>query len=351
MVNSYYKLLIKYKSLPEIERSTSIFHVSGYPHYERVCSNVLAFYLNPQREHGLGDLVLSSLLDIAGYEIGTNLSTVKIDREYYTLNGGFLDLLIVSDAFVIGIENKIYHYLNNDLADYKKTIDQKANLPQKIPIRIVLSLKSVQIPQEVGFINITYRQLWDKVKSNLGFSTSSATHKWIKWVIYLYDFMDSTALLGGDNMGFADNDQFFIENDDVIKKLIGDREAFIGRLNTRVIEIKEMIESSDAAPKNFENRWVYNSKCLVHDYILSGHEITFDLSIEPKGWTLQLFERHRPLNNYVTQLVSARRDKLIIENGRFVIATWPLSSSLEEIKEVLFDWMAWIIQEDAKNIA
>ena len=43
-------------------------------------SNILAFYLNPNKEHGLGDLLLSCLMNLSGGDEyhGEN---IQIDRE------------------------------------------------------------------------------------------------------------------------------------------------------------------------------------------------------------------------------------------------------------------------------
>lgn len=123
MKNDYLSLLLQYQTRPRLEQPISIFEISGYPHYENVCSNILAFYLDPQREHGLGNLVLGALLKCCGYELGKQNEVVEIRREFSTHGGGRLDLLIVTDNYVVGIENKIFHHLNNDLSDYRKTID------------------------------------------------------------------------------------------------------------------------------------------------------------------------------------------------------------------------------------
>ena len=49
------KLLIDFKSIPQYKRTKTFMEISGYPHYENVCSNILSFYLNPANEHGLKD--------------------------------------------------------------------------------------------------------------------------------------------------------------------------------------------------------------------------------------------------------------------------------------------------------
>ncbi len=61
-VEDYLKLLLAFRALPETKRSRTFMEVSGYPHYENVCSNILRFYLDPTAEHGLSDLLLSAFL-------------------------------------------------------------------------------------------------------------------------------------------------------------------------------------------------------------------------------------------------------------------------------------------------
>ena len=61
-VEDYLKLLLAFRALPETKRSRTFMEVSGYPHYENVCSNILRFYLDPAAEHGLSDLLLSAFL-------------------------------------------------------------------------------------------------------------------------------------------------------------------------------------------------------------------------------------------------------------------------------------------------
>ena len=47
-------LLDKFKDLPDrITRPQTFMEIGGYPHYENVCSNFLAFFLDPAGPHGL----------------------------------------------------------------------------------------------------------------------------------------------------------------------------------------------------------------------------------------------------------------------------------------------------------
>ncbi|MCD8529054.1 MAG: PD-(D/E)XK nuclease family protein [Chitinophagales bacterium] len=59
--NEYASLLSNDVPITEIE-SKNIFDISGFPHYETVWSNLYAYFLKDDEEHGLKDLFLSALL-------------------------------------------------------------------------------------------------------------------------------------------------------------------------------------------------------------------------------------------------------------------------------------------------
>ncbi len=335
----YLELLSEFESLTKKVRSESIFDIAGYPHYENVASNILAFFLNPNNEHGLGQLILSSLLNLAAAS-ETNQSNVQVSREAYTIKGGRLDILIETDNQLIGIENKIYHHLANDLEDYGKSLDEWARPNQLTVVKIILGIRKEQ--ESFDFICITYEELFSKVKERLG---SYATTSSQKWLLYLIDFISTIERLKGDDMEFDENDKFFIENEDRVNSLVDARNRFLSKLNSKIRELQEEIEK----PSSCEKQWIYAKSCLVHDFKLSGKSIAFDLYVSPTGWELQIFGRNQPSNNYITQLVSMRCDQITTKEGRFVLATWPLSTGLDEIKEKLCEWMAWIVQEDANK--
>lgn len=157
------------------EKELTFFDVSEFPHYENVASNVLKFLFYTKGEHKFGDLWLKSLLlayseqkplDIKEYG---GYSTDEPIREYSNGSNKRIDLLIDCDSLIIVVENKIFHYLNNDLKCYTQMAenyirDKKKGKPQVI--KIVLSLFPVS-PEELkyDFINITYEMLFEKIDS------------------------------------------------------------------------------------------------------------------------------------------------------------------------------------------
>ena len=132
------------EKIPKKEKT--FMEISGYPHYENVCSNILAFYFNPKEEHKLNDIMLTALLDVAKEknvkaDTNINASNINVFREFTTENGNRIDIVMQSDEIVIGIENKIMAEVYNDLTDYANTLEKLNNNA----VKILLSLRTHQI--------------------------------------------------------------------------------------------------------------------------------------------------------------------------------------------------------------
>lgn len=338
MPMSYLTLLLTYAALPRTQADTTIFDVSGYPHYENVCSNVLAFYFDPQREHGLGSLLLDGLLNALNYPQTEPVQLQNIWREYSTLRGGRLDLLIKTDRYLIAIENKIFHGLNNDLNDYRETVQHLAD-PDVQPIYLVLSPRPLTLPPDSGFQNLTYGQLWQEVKRLLGFYASATTQKWLS---YLYDLMTVTTATGNEAMELTEREQFFIEHHPMLVQLQQEYTAFQRKLASQLTQLQQQMDEGIKHLTQLDKRWIYASNCLVHDFVLTGHKIAFDLYIKPDGWTLQLFGRNQTSQQFLGNLIAQRLQTPLVDNNRFVIGTWPLQTPLDPIRDTLSEWMNWL---------
>lgn len=155
------KLLEEFRQIPKKEKNGKTFlEIARCPHYENVWSNILAFYLNPNAEHGFGDMLLRTFMQLIGIDNKEyNPETVKIDREYRTANNNRLDIVIETDTFVLGIENKVRSGLNNDLFDYSGTIENLAKGKQTY--KIVLSKYKCRCDD--GFVNVLYNDLIKQV--------------------------------------------------------------------------------------------------------------------------------------------------------------------------------------------
>ncbi len=100
-------------------------------------ANLLAFFFRPDEKHGLKNLFIEALLkteyySLAGLKSGKSLikdnieiSNVKVKTEVNAGNGERIDILIDTTKFVICIEFKINHVLNNPLTTYQEYVEKK----------------------------------------------------------------------------------------------------------------------------------------------------------------------------------------------------------------------------------
>lgn len=316
--------------------------VAGNPHYENVSSNILAFYFDPYAEHGLKGLLITAALKMAGIKELPLLGEreVVITRECGTDEGKRIDLIISGEAFVIAIENKIHHWVANDLEEYARAI---ANLgSKKDVVKAVLGLHRVH-ELKGGFTSYTYSELWKQVRALIGDYIANAHPK---WVTYLIDFMETTANLAGENVGLRQRDQFFIEHNALIEKLITERNDFLRRLNQKVSDLWGMLSAASEAAALSAPPYIWRDSCLVLDFqFANARTISFDLYLQPRGWELQLFGRNTAKNSaYLRQLIShpalhSRASSAPIRNGRYIVQHWDIKTDLRVICDALRGWM------------
>ncbi len=166
----------------------NIIEIAGYPKWENVNSNLLAFYFDQNEEHKFGNLFINSLLDLISEKADDSVFSREnfetdfiVEREFQTLKGGRIDVLILgnelqeevedetvnnnNEAWAIILENKLTAPLYNNLSDYWKSVDVDDNRKIGVILSIgkVINLKNHKKP----FVNITHRELVDKIKVNL----------------------------------------------------------------------------------------------------------------------------------------------------------------------------------------
>ena len=153
----------------------NLIEIAGYPKWENVNSNLLAFYFDENEEHGFQRLFLNSLLDVYESKISSELqrelfeTEYTVDREFSTIKGGRIDLVLKEDtqgsdnsensSWAIIIENKTFSPLHNNLADYWESVKAESK------IGIVLSVNSKKVKGK--YVNILHKELVDKVLQNL----------------------------------------------------------------------------------------------------------------------------------------------------------------------------------------
>jgi PD-(D/E)XK nuclease superfamily len=265
--------------------------IAGYPHFENVCSNILAFYLDPSKNHGFGTLFLNVLATLINEEIVIDAQGIDVRREEPTKKGNRIDLVIKSDNYVFGIENKIYADLNNPFCDYSKHLDSLNEGRKKIH-KVLLSLRSVQpSPQLYGFYPISYEIFFQKVLTSIGscFLTAHEPH-----TTFLRDFMQTIQNLQKSNTMDLQRLEYFRSNQQSITALLDEVDNFRQDMRMKTQQLKEIVTCEDISTYNIASGLWTSSKNLVaaNLYIIKVNDsfwLQLDLLLTPEGWKMQFF--------------------------------------------------------------
>ena len=302
----YIKILLDFKSIPRHKRTKTFMEIAGYPHYENVCSNILKFYLDPTNEHGLKDLVLNSLLHVVDneFQFDIDFEEIEVYREYQTLNENRLDLVLLTENYAIGIENKIFHHLHNDLTDYKNTVESFCYNSRK-SICIVLSLNKLTAKEDLekvisnNFVNVTYEQVFKNIKQDIGRHLNSSN---ITYVNHLTDFIKSIENLTPKTMENKALWTFFKNNAETIQELTDSFSEYRNSLYQKVYQLNDTIAKDEFAPLA-DKQWIYKEPSLlvlVFDYTIdSKYKLAVDTTINIDGWEIQLFGRNGQSTDFI----------------------------------------------------
>src|SRR5439155_24598399 len=101
--------------------------------------------------------------------------SVDVEREDRTDSNKSIDLVIVGDALLVGIENKIYAGLYNPFAEYRKRLEDIANekeISRENVLMILLSLNPQKSTEGLhGFTPVTYDEFFSVLLRNIGQKT------------------------------------------------------------------------------------------------------------------------------------------------------------------------------------
>ncbi|MEZ4954385.1 MAG: PD-(D/E)XK nuclease family protein [Saprospiraceae bacterium] len=159
------------------KRRKNLLDIAGFPRWETVNSNILAFYFDEQEEHNFKRLFMDSLLELVKEkEPFKTLDATVFDTPYQVeRETNRIDILLRGigqgdvSPWAIIIENKIDHILANPLDYYWSSVNAEKKLG------IVLNLHPLSEPaiidldgEQIQFANVTHKQLMERVQQNLG---------------------------------------------------------------------------------------------------------------------------------------------------------------------------------------
>jgi len=165
-------------------KETTIFGIAGRGYYENPASDLLAFFLLPNGEHGLKDLFLSTLLECLGRnQLPTWETTVR--REEQVKAGGRIDLLLIGADWCIVIENKIHSGLQNPLADYEA---HARAFGKKEVLFVVLSPEGISPGTQTNWKTVSYRDYCTALKKKMAVVFFECPFS--KWHLFAREFIN-----------------------------------------------------------------------------------------------------------------------------------------------------------------
>lgn len=298
--NQYIQLKSVFEQYSHIDKPTRTYRqtlmmVSGYPHFENVTSNILAFLFNDTEEHKMRNLWIRSLLDgIQGIDTSSILNTT-VDREVMTKKGNRIDLVVYSDSCVIGIENKLYSYVYNDLDDYKQTITNYASHSNIKPINILLSLHDEHdIAENHGFYNITYEKLFLNVKKYIGEYIDDADNTWI---VYTKDFIYTIENLVEENSMDKEFAKFLYDNKENIISFLSSVDTYKREIKATAEKLYGLLDLDSRLTGHPYKVFCYNDKIEPYSCVCidikrpDGRTLTVETFSDCLGWHITLFDR------------------------------------------------------------
>ena len=272
------------------ERSPTFMEIAGYPHYENVCSNILAFFLDSKTQHGLGTLALDALMDTEdtvnpNQDLGGNIS---VEREVYTDSGNRIDILIESDTHVILIENKLLAGVANPFGDYARFANRRGGR-DVARVKLLLTLFPSEEGAEWGFENLTYATFVDRIRSRLGHHASVADTRYLTMLLDFLNTLDN--LQEGTRMN-QDFVRLLSERQQDVENLLSELKAFTDELRQKVRELRDVI---DIDKHDNVHQQLYRERMGLFDDL--AHDITIsedltakvDTVIEPGGWYINIW--------------------------------------------------------------
>ena len=226
-------LLAAFKELPPtLQRDPTTLELSGYPHLENVYSNILAFFLDPGCEHGFGSLFLESLLSVAGYDARQDGEGVEVKTEESTMSRKRIDLVIYTGTLIVGIENKIYHPLHNDLEDYGRHLAEQANGRRVCKILLRLNLPPEDDQKLFGFKPITYREYFDEILRRIGHTLIASKDRYL---IFLLEVIETVNHLTEGSVMKPEMLDFFKNNEEDVRSRLKTMFFYARRLSNNCV--------------------------------------------------------------------------------------------------------------------
>lgn len=291
-IQKYDDLLNQFKKItPSDTYRPTFMDISGYPHYEDVISNILSFFFRNKEIHGLNNLFLHALCRSYDESFGESIKgNVEVKREVHTLGGNYIDILIESDDIVIGIENKIYHSVYNDLKDYSTHIDRISGKRRNMKILLSLNVLNDRSISDSGFNNITYSEYFGKIEELIGSYLLEADQKYLSYYI---DLVQTINRLREGTVMNKELLRYLTENEDEVNRFLKELSKVRKELRSKIEELAGLIDTKQY--KNITKSYYRELYGELYDTLIyekkkdKGFTTTIEAIISPSGWYFDVY--------------------------------------------------------------
>lgn len=291
-LESFEALLDEFGQFSRPVRPPTFMEIAGYPHYENVCSNILAFFMDPKEPHGLGTLVLDALANATGIANGEELSgDVSVDREVGTEAGNRIDILITADDHTTLIENKIFAAANNPFDDYATHLDRISGNGEQH--KILLTLYPGNEGSQWGFTNLTHEEFVGQIRSLLDHYASDADTRYLTMFLDFLNTMENLQKGTRVDQGFI---KFLRERGDEVTDLLTEVDSFKKELREKVEELRDLIDVEEYVNVEKQDIWRGGPTTLLdllyHNIRVSTNLLAaIEAVITPYGWEINIWPR------------------------------------------------------------
>lgn len=277
----------------------TLLEVLGVERKELVASNLMAFFLNPAGEHGLGTLVLKALLDEEGdglTSLDSDMDGFEVRTEVLTQEGTRIDIRVEGPDFVCCVENKLYASLYNDLESYREHAHQRADDAKKtILLVLCLSPPDPDLPL-FDFNVVTYAKLFGRVESLLDTRRVKSDSDYVS---LLLDFIRT--LRRSESTAMAVNSDFLTlakNQEEGLDQLLAHVKQLKDDARDKVDAVREAIEAQLADADETVPTYLGHWSGPLHDSILyeiphsNGGKLVLGVRLRPSGWSIRIMAKN-----------------------------------------------------------
>ena len=330
----------------------TLLDIAGFPDWENVYSNILAFLLDTKQSHGFGPLFIRSIVaayrSCSLYGWPTDIrdpehveATDRVEREVSTATNKRIDLVIECADFLVCIENKIWSGLHNDLGEYREHCEKSGD-PRPV-LGIVLSPHGVtdQRLQDHRFVSITYGDLVEQVRRRMG--SHIGPHN-TQYQYLLFDFLEQasrfarTTNMNDDQRAFLDFWQENYEKIDNIQSMCNKMQKELNPKAKAQAHRDQCLKRLTEPEREIFEPWIYNGSTSVFDLAgggdIDGCGIFLDVEFHPLRVSHVLGTRRGLAPTALASRISATCDAIVFDDSpdrpKFVIEESPFEASVCE---------------------